>query len=491
MIKANKNYPEENIVQMKQFLGSQFFLWLLVILGIALAVTTALLISEGIWYVVVAIIAGVATILLLFTHPFSGVLLWLLIMPFVSVLPKGDLIYWAIYRFLPLFLLFLAIFSRTIKVRPHPVARMGPPELAMIILVAFGPVSILFSQTDTFVAFVRFADRMILPFCMYLVVRLLAPREKEFKQLKWIALFIAVSQSLIGLLSWFAPQVLPEIWHYLNGARTTGSLKDPNLYALMLTFSAILLVHAAVNEKSKITRLIFFLAIGVCALFAFLSLERASWLGGFFVTVGLIFLFPKTMIRLLIVCSIVAVILCAGIFSSHVSLTIDRFGETSPVYDRLVVFDAMAQMFSEKPLFGWGYESLDQHIQPYYRQVGEASIATRMVTSHNTYMTVLTELGLVGFILYMFPVVWWFVLSIRVWRRIPKEGFWSRPLLGSLWLIMVFNFIVCNFFDMRWFGIGLVLWWMVLGLIANMVYPYLKGRQPLSAVQPEVDYSYA
>lgn len=475
---------------MKQFLSSQFFLWLIVILGIALAVTTSLLISEGIWYVVVAIVAMVAAILLLFTHPFSGVILWLLIMPFVSVLPRGDLIYWAVYRFLPAFLLFLAIFSRIVKVRLHPVARMGPPELAMIILLAYGPVSILFNQTDTFVAIVRFADRMILPFCMYLVVRLLAPREKEFKQLKWIALFIAVSQSLIGLLSWFAPQVLPEIWLYLNGARTTGSLKDPNLYALMLTFSAILLVHAAVNEKSALNRLIFFLAIGVSALFAFLSLERASWLGGFFITIGLVKLFPKTMIRLLVICSIVTVILGAGIFSAHVVLSIDRFGETNPVYDRLVVFDAMGQMFSEKPLLGWGYESLDQHIQPYYRRVGEATIATRMVTSHNTYMTVLTELGLAGFILYMFPVVWWFVLSLRVWGRLPKEGFWSRPLLGSLWLIMVFNFTVCNFFDMRWFGIGLVLWWMVLGLIANMVYPYLKGRQILPAIQPELDYSY-
>jgi hypothetical protein len=32
---------------------------------------------------------------------------------------------------------------------------------------------------------------------------------------------------------------------------------------------------------------------------------------------------------------------------------------------------------------------------------------------------------------------------------------------------------------------------MVLGLIANMVYPYLKGRQPLSEVKPELDYLYA
>jgi len=41
---------------------------------------------------------------------------------------------------------------------------------------------------------------------------------------------------------------------------------------------------------------------------------------------------------------------------------------------------------------------------------------------------------------------------------------------------------------MRWFGIGLVLWWMVLGLIANFVYPYLKGRQLLPAIQQEPDY---
>jgi len=123
------------------------------------------------------------------------------------------------------------------------------------------------------------------------------------------------------------------------------------------------------------------------------------------------------MIKLLIVCSIVAVILGAGLLSAHVSLSINRFGDANPVYDRLVVFDAMAQMFSERPLLGWGYESLDQHIQPFYRRVGEAYISSRMVTSHNTYMTVLTELGLVGFIFYMFPVVWWFVLSIRVWVR--------------------------------------------------------------------------
>jgi O-antigen ligase len=354
----------------------------------------------------------------------------------------------------------------------------------MIILALVVPGFVLYFQADTDLALIRFADRVLLPFCMYLAIRLSAPREKEFAQLKWVALFIAISQSIIGLLSWYAPQVLPRIWHYLQGERTTGSLKDPDLYALMLIFSATLLAHAAAHQKSGLLRWIFFMAMGLCAIFVFLSLERAAWLGGIMVTLGLLILYPRMMTRLLLVGGVVAILLGAGLLSTHFALSVDRFSDSSPVYDRLVIFDAMTQMIALKPVLGWGYETLDQNIQRFYREVDGASIS-RVVTSHNTYMTVLTELGIVGFALYIFPVFWWLVLSVRVWSRLPAVGLWSRALLAVLWLVMLFNFTISNFFDMRWFEIGLTLWWLVLGLIANMVYPYLKGRSsPISIVAP-------
>jgi hypothetical protein len=339
-------------------------------------------------------------------------------------------------------------------------------------------------------ALIRFGDRVILPFCIYLVAILTAPREKDFDLLLWLALFIAFTQSAIGFLSWYAPRVLPQIWHYLQGVRTTGSVKDPDLYGLLLIFSAILIIHGAVHRTTGLKRFILLLSAGMCAIFAFLSLERAVWLGGLFVTIGLVALYPKMMVRVLIIGAIVMGILGTGILSTHVALSITRFNESDPVYDRLVVFDAMTQMVELKPAFGWGYETLDQNIQRFYRQVGEASITTRLVTSHNTYMTVLTELGLVGFILYMFPVFWWFILSMRVWRRMAKDAYWGRSLLGALWLVMLCNFTVSNFFDMRWFEIGLVLWWLVLGLIANMVYPYLKDRKTQIAVTTEMEPSH-
>lgn len=490
MIETIEVKPEINTERTKPAQDNRLNVWLLVLISLLLGGIAAYLISQGNWVIAAAVVILIPSAILLSEQPFLGVILWLLVMPFVSVFPRSDLAYWVFYRILPPALLGLAVLSRLLKFRTHPPARIGPPELAMGLLAVMVPGLIILLQPDGNVALIRFGDRMIIPFCMYLVARLAAPRKKEFILLQWVALFIALSQSMIGLFSWVAPQVLPQIWQYLNGLRTTGSLKDPDLYALILTFSAILLLHAAVNQKSGFIRLILFVATGLCAIFAFLSLERAAWLGGVFVTIGLIFLYPKTMFRLLIIGAIVSVILGAGILSTHFTLSANRFSETSPVYDRFVVFDGMAQMFQIKPVLGWGYETLDQNIHHYYRRIGEATLVNRKVTSHNTYLTVLTELGLVGFLLYVFPVVWWFVLSIRIWGRIPKEGYWSRSLLGSLWLVMLFNFTVSNFMDMRWFPIGLTLWWLTLGLIANMVYPYLKNRDIKSPARIVLEEKY-
>jgi O-antigen ligase len=421
---------------------------------------------------------SVPLLLLLNAQPFWGIVFWLLTMPFISVLPRADLIYWILYRIMPPALLGLVIISRSLKRREYPPARFSPPELSMTLLILLVPGLILLFQQDPELALIRFSDRVILPFCLYLVVRLIAPRTKEFTLLIWVALFIAFSQSLIGFLSWYRPQILPEIWQYLQGERTTGSLKDPDLYAVVLIFSGVILIHTGFNSKSGWIRWGLFSVTGLCAIFAFLSLERAAWLGGIFVTIGLFLLHPKTMFRLLIIASLFAVLLGVVLLPSHFALSAERLNESDPIYDRIVIFDAMFRMFQEKPILGWGYETLDQNIGHYYHRVGEASLVRNVVTSHNTYMTVLTELGILGFLLYLFPVVWWLVLSFRVWPRLPKTGLWSRALLASFWLVMVFNFTVSNFMDMRWFSIGLSLWWLVLGLIANMVYPYLKGRDP-------------
>jgi teichuronic acid biosynthesis protein TuaE len=479
--------PEINLIRTKAVRGSLYLSLLRVLLGMLAGVLVGYLITHGYWLIAAAVIAVVPLIIVLNAHPFSGIILLLLLMPFYLAFPNSSLAYWVLYRIFPVTILCLALLARIFKVRLLPPARLGPPEVAMGLFFLYVPAVMFFSQNYSGIALTHFSDRMLVPFCIYLAIRLIAPREKELIQLQWVALFIALSQSFIGFLSWSAPQFLPQVWLDLQGVRTTGSMVDPDLYATILTFSAAILVHAGVNRKPGWMRWIFFTAAGLCAIFAFLSLERAAWLGGIFVIIGLVILHPRTMLRLLTMGAILSAVLGTGILSAHLTLSFDRFSKLSPVYDRIVIFDAMLQMIQIKPALGWGYETLDQNIQTFYRSVGEATVS-RIVTSHNTYLTILTELGMVGFILYLFPVGWWLVLSLRVWGRIPKERFWSRSLLASLWLVMLFNFTVSNFIDMRWFPFGSHLWWLVLGLIANMVYPYLKGRDIKMTAPVHMEY---
>ena len=125
---------------------------------------------------------------------------------------------------------------------------------------------------------------------------------------------------------------------------------------------------------------------------------------------------------------------------------------------------------------GWGFNNYDLYYEPFIADVGDlpADLGYR-VTSHNTYLTILTELGVIATFLYLFPSLWLLILSKRAWRRVPSHGFTSRRLLVMLWLVMLHMLVVTNFMDMiRFFPFGTTLWWMTQGLIASIVYRYLK-----------------
>lgn len=106
----------------------------------------------------------------------------------------------------------------------------------------------------------------------------------------------------------------------------------------------------------------------------FFSMERAAWLALCLVIFGLFWLYPKPMAIFFLVCGILFLIMQGGALSNFIASASSRFSHQQPIYDRIVVTDAMAQMIMEKPIFGWGYETLNANITNYYRWVGEAFI---------------------------------------------------------------------------------------------------------------------
>ena len=93
------------------------------------------------------------------------------------------------------------------------------------------------------------------------------------------------------------------------------------------------------------------------------------------------------------------------------------------------------------------------------------------LTSHNVFLTMLAEQGLLGFVAYITPFVVLYWRSRKVVSSLPTRGVLNKNLFYSLWLVILSFFVVQSLSPMVVvFGMGLN--WITLAFIANMIYIY-------------------
>jgi hypothetical protein len=448
-----------------------FLRWLV---PIGLGIVIGFLVLVDAWYYAIGVVIVTPVVIAVISRPIIGVFIWLLLMPYISVFPNPELAYWLVHRILILLALFLAIIVRRQTRETGLLVRLKPPDAAVLTLLGFGTILIFAFQANLDILLIHYIDRFLLPLFVYLIVRLDPLDAHDLKLLQWTVFIIAISQGIIGVMSILMPGLLPNALRPYRNGYADGTLDNPNVFAIALVFCGLLLFQWAMDRKSGWGWSLILLVCGLCTVGIFFSMERAAWLAGVLILLGLLCLYPKAMMRILLVSGIVLIVLLqAGLLSKYIVSASNRLIHGQPVYDRIVVTDAMIQMALKKPLFGWGYESLNENITQYYRQLGNARIALGLVTSHNTYLTILTEQGLIILFLFLFPAIWLLAKTGRNWSRLPNTGSWNRSMLVVLWLVAMGYFVITNFLDMRWFPYGVGLWWITLGLIANIVAPMM------------------
>jgi O-antigen ligase len=312
-------------------------------------------------------------------------------------------------------------------------------------------------------------DRIIVPMLLYLIIRLLAPNEEDLRRLLPVLLFIALTQAFFGFVYIFARGALPASWLRTDGVRATGSLRAVSVYSTTLLFVGTLLLHSILSGKvGSSKRFLFIGAVSACAVAVFFSFSRASWLGGLAVMGGLFFLYPKVMFKVALI-AMPLVLILSGVFLADQLATADhRLNSDQSALGRLPVVLASVEMFKVKPFFGWGYGNFDLYDRQFQGRVGDLVAPEKDHASHNLFLTVLTEQGITGLALYLAPVIGLFALTLKKWRLLPAEGFWSRKLLGIFWLVIAAHVVVNNFSNMRnVFGLGM--WWITLAFIAVII----------------------
>jgi len=435
-----------------------------------IAAPMALLISDGAWEILVLPFVIVGVVVICYS-PLYAILIWILVFPYFVRQPlfAGAIFYWGLHRMMIMGGLGVAVLQMVARGRPKP--RWYPGELVMLMFLGLVAAGILVRGDSPVELLRHFFDRLVVPFAIYFLVRILAPEERDLRKFMPVAVVTIGIQAGIGLISWFMPSLLPAVWAGEEGERVVGSFANAATYTSTLIFLAFFLLNYATTRRRGLLETAYLLTVGLAFLCVFLSFSRGSWLGGLLVLLGLCFLYPRLVITSTLVMTLFGGILGGILFSRELDWASQRLHHDSSAENRIVGAMASVRMIEAKPWFGWGYGTYDRHAVDFKVPVGNIPVRSES-TSHNTYLTVLAENGIFAFVLYLAPVVWLFVRSLRVWKSLPREGFLNRRWLALLWLCVLDQFAVSSFMDMIRFNLfGTNIFWMALGLIACVVYP--------------------
>ena len=458
-----------------------------VLFALLASAATAYLIASGFWYVALALLLIVPCFVVLHRYPLAVVTVWLVLTPFVVETSNDHVrkVFWLVHRGLPVLTLVVILVGSVIGTRSRSLPRLGWPEILMAGYILSTLLSIFYTSQEPMAAVILLFDRVVVPMCLYLIVRLLEPDERDLRWLVPAAVFVLLTQSVIGVVSWTVPGVLPSDWLGKLGERTIGSLRTPDVFGTTVLFCGLFLLNHALSARSHAIGRVWAVLVLVLTMFmVFMTFSRGNWLAGLLALLGTLFIcrdFARTVLVVLV--PVVILALATGALAGQVRLAQERFlseqSEESAL-SRLPVVFASIRMFEARPLLGWGYESFDRFDREFQKQVGDLIYPEKDHASHNLYLTTLAEQGIVGFLLFLGPTFYWLVRSVSQRLRLPARGLIGRRLLGLLWMIILAHIVVNNFSRMLVpFGLGL--FWLTLGLIASIVARYSR-EEPAAAV---------
>ena len=162
-------------------------------------------------------------------------------------------------------------------------------------------------------------------------------------------------------------------------------------------------------------------------------------------------------------------IISTGVFSDSVAFASERLGYQRTVDSRVISNNAHLKMIEVKPLLGWGYGNYTRYHMAFVEPIEGVAVQDPEIPSHNTFLNIAVEMGLLGLLCYLMPMVLLARQSWTAYKELPKEGFYSRDLLLLLWLGVLFWVVVSNFQNIRIAAWGITWIMFLLGLIATLV----------------------
>jgi O-antigen ligase len=346
---------------------------------------------------------------------------------------------------------------------------------ALVLFVGWSAASIAWAEDAglTPTPFSRYVLSALLFVIVYAAIR-------ERRHVAWLLGAYLIGAALAALYGFAVPASSDAV-----GERVTGSIGDPNELASVLLPAFIFGMGLAASlKRAPVARTLALAAAGISLLGLFLTLSRGGLVALAAAMVAALFLAGRW--RPLVAVLAVGIGLAGlGYFTFFASdaarerVTSLSGGGTG----REDIWTVGWRMFTENPVTGVGVGNFEKSSVHYLLEPGEIQRAEFIVdqpkVAHNTYLHVLAELGVVGFVLFMTIIGGALWCALRAAQTFARKNDVRMELLARTTLIGVIGLLCACFFISEMYSKQL---WLLLGLCPPLL--AVARRQPPAVEDP-------
>jgi O-antigen ligase len=353
--------------------------------------------------------------------------------------------------------------------------------IAMMALILAIILSMILSSK---IAIRQLLNGYVIPFAMFAIAKnVLVDRQRIEKFVLWLSLPLAFYFPFTAIMEHYdvtalifpryigkamAGDVKVTDW----GGRSIGTFLAPASSGFAMIAAYVLALYSLTKLRSKMAVVYAAFLSVVTPIGVFFTYTRSVYMGllAALVTLAVASRRQRVIALVLLVGMGLAVI---GNWSNVTSA--DRatggVGEVSTAKTRLVLAQASFAMFLDHPIVGVGFTGFIEAAKPYIARVRTTVLGYKeawqgaSTNQHNQWLSVLTEVGLIGFIPYV--LVYYFVLRDLVRARRVAGNTLDRELVVSVWAVMAAYMMGNLFVEPRFCEFHNVLPFMFAGILTG------------------------
>jgi O-antigen ligase len=347
----------------------------------------------------------------------------------------------------------LALLLPSAGARARPVLEFTPVHLLLgvTLLWALGSAIAAGTATESITAY-TLLDRFAVPFTVFALAPF-AFRTSRDRNI-FLGAFVAFGGYLgltalfqaMGLNALVFPRFIsdPSVGATLHGlgGRARGPFLEAVVNGVGLYVCAVAAGVAVALWRRRWARVAATVVMALCAIGLMFTLTRSVWVGAIVATT-LTMASTRELRRFLLPTAVTAtaIVLATLALMPGFGLRVDeRSGAERSVWERQNVNAAAVTMVSERPLLGFGLGTFNEQNSNYFPLLSDTpQVAEQRLGVHNVFLSMATELGLVGATLFVVSFIWAIGSAVRAPG--PPD---LRPWRVGLLAIAIFWLIVAN-----------------------------------------------